>query len=295
MAAPIVQSGWVVVPQVEGLRETVYGVKTHYVHAGDGEPVVLLHGAGPGAAGATGWRPTIPALAEHFHVYALDQIGYGLTDKPLIEYSFQTIVNHLAGFLAALDLQGVRLVGNSQGGYIAMKYALDHPSRVKQLALISTGTLAGAVGILMERGRRAPLPRFDGTRESLRAFMETIVNDPAALTDVLIDERMELALLPGHQEARRSLLRYRDVLATDANQLQLYDVTARLPLFTLPWCMIWGTDDRSAPLDPMGREMQKRFPDAPFHVVAGAGHQVQTDKPAECNRILLEYFGAPSG
>jgi pimeloyl-ACP methyl ester carboxylesterase len=293
MATRVGQPGWVVVPQVEGLRETVYGVKTHYVHAGEGEPVILLHGAGPGASGETGWRKTIPALAERFHVYALDQIGYGYTDRPLIEYSFQTMVNHVAGFVEALGLDQVRLVGNSQGGYVAMKYALDHPSRPKQLGLIATGTLAGACGILGEHGREAPLPRFDGTRESLRAFMAVIVNDPEALSDDLLDQRMELALMPGHQEARRSLLRYRQVLASDTNQRQLYEVGARLPLFTIPWCMIWGADDKSAPLDPLGHAMHAMFPDIPFHVVQGAGHQVQTDQPDECNRLLLDFFGAP--
>src|SRR5437773_12205153 len=102
--------GWVVVDHVRGLRETVYGVKTHYVHAGEGEPVILIHGGGPGASGASGWANTIPALAEHFHVYAVDLIGNGETDKPLIEYSFQTLVNHVAGFVGALKFDQVRVV-----------------------------------------------------------------------------------------------------------------------------------------------------------------------------------------
>ena len=284
------QDGWVVVPQVMAMRETVYGIRTHYVHAGRGEPIVLVHGGGPGAGGASGWGYTIPALAEHFHVYALDLIGAGTTDKPLVDYSFQTQVNHLAGFIDALDLRGVRLVGNSQGAYVAMKYTLDNPARVKQAGLISTGTLANAVG-LSDQGKAAALPRFDGTRDSIKQFLEVIVNDPGRVTEELLDARFAAASTPGHREMMQSLGRYRQLVREDPSQRQVFDVRARLPLLTVPWCLIWGGDDRSAPLDPLGNGMQEMFPDVPFDVVEGSGHQVQNDKPEECNRLLLQFFG----
>jgi pimeloyl-ACP methyl ester carboxylesterase len=288
------QDGWVVMPQVAAMRETVYGVKTHYVHAGNGEPVVLIHGGGPGAGGDSGWSNMIPALSPYYHVYAIDLIGAGLTDKPAIEYSFQTLVNHVAGFVDALNLNNIRIAGNSQGAYVAIKYTLDHPGRVKQAALISTGTLATACG-LSDEGKAGPLPRFDGSKESLRKFIEVIVNDPARITDALIDARFAVASLPGHREMHQSLGRYRQVMAEDSSQRQVYDVRARLPLLNVPWCMIWGGADRSAPLDPLGNGMHALFPNIPFSVVEGSGHQVQNDKPEECNRLFLEFFGAPIG
>ncbi|HLH24274.1 MAG TPA: alpha/beta fold hydrolase [Chloroflexota bacterium] len=295
MAKQAWQDGWVVVPTVRGLRETVYGVKTHYVHAGEGEPVVLVHGGGPGASGASGWSNTIPVLAEHYHVYAIDLIGFGHTDKPLVDYSFQTYVEHVAGFVDALNLNNIRICGNSQGAYVAMKYVLDNPGRVQRVALISTGTLAGACG-LRDTGRGVvELPRFDGTKESLRRFMQIIVNDPAKLTDELIDSRFAVASLPGHREMMDSIAAYRKLMASDSSYRQVYDVRARLPLLTIPWCMIWGGDDRSAPLDPLGLGMHEMFPNVPFHMVEGSGHQVQNDKPEECNRLLLEAFGASVG
>jgi pimeloyl-ACP methyl ester carboxylesterase len=283
--------GWVVVDHVRALRETVYGVKTHYVQAGEGEPVVVIHGGGPGASGASGWAQTIPALAQHFRVYAIDLIGNGQTDKPLIDYSFQTFVEHVAGFVDALNLDQVRVLGNSQGAYVAIKYVLDNPGRVKQAALISTGTLAKAAGI-DDQGKAAVLPRFDGTKESLRKFMEIIVNDRARLTDELIDGRFAVASLPGHREMFDSLGKYRRLMAEDSSYRQLYEVGSRLAQLTVPWCMIWGGADRSAPLDPLGNGMHEMFPDVPFHVVEGSGHQVQNDKPEECNRLLLDFFGA---
>ncbi|MDT7617888.1 MAG: hypothetical protein QOF00_5335, partial [Pseudonocardiales bacterium] len=64
------QSRFVVVPQVRAMRETVYGVRTHYVDAGGGDPLVLVHGGGPGASGASGWARLLPLLARHFQVLA---------------------------------------------------------------------------------------------------------------------------------------------------------------------------------------------------------------------------------
>jgi len=168
---------------------------------------------------------------------------------------------------------------------------LDHPGRAKQAALISTGTLAKAVGI-DDQGKAAVLPRFDGTKESLRKFMEIIVNDRARLTDELIDGRFAAASLPGHREMFDSLGKYRRLMAEDSGYRQVYEVGSRLAQLTVPWCMIWGGADRSAPLDPLGNGMHEMFPAVPFHVVEGSGHQVQNDKPEECNRLLLDFFGA---
>lgn len=292
MAQQPFQDGWVVVPQVRALRETVYGVRTHYVHAGAGEPVVLIHGGGPGASGASGWAKTIPVLAEHFHVYAIDLIGNGLTDKPLIDYSFQTLVEHVAGFIDVLNLGQVRICGNSQGAYVAIKYTLDHPARVKQAALISTGSVAKACG-LDDGGKALPLPRYDGTKESLRRFMEAILNDPAVITDELIDTRYAVATQPGHFEMHESLARYRKLLEEDPSHRQVYEIRERLAALRVPWCVIWAGADRTAPLDPLGNGLRALFPHVPFYVVEGAGHQVQNDKPEACNRLLLEFFGAP--
>lgn len=288
MARTAEQDWQVVVNEVRARHETVYGVKTHYVTAGDGEPVILLHGGGAGASGRAGWPSAIPALAEHFRVYALDQLGYGLTDKPRIEYSFQALVNHLAGFIDALGLNEVRLVGNSQGAYVAMKYTCDYPERVKQIITIGSATLAGAMGINVDTSP----PVFEGTRESMRGFLGAIVNDPTKISDELVESRFQASQLPGAQEAKSSITRYRTLITTDSSQAQVYSVEARVPLIRVPWYVIWGSEDKTAPL-AAGYELQNRAPNiSEFHVVEGAGHQVQNDKPAECNRVLADFLSA---
>lgn len=288
-ASPEIKSGWVVVPAVRSLHETAHGVRTHYSYAGSGEPVVLVHGGGPGASGASGWANTIPALAERFTVYAIDLIGNGETDKPVMEYWLQTLVEHVAGFIDALNLRAVRICGNSQGAYVATKYVLDNPGRVASLAIISTGNLASACGI-SDGGKRAPLPRFDGKKETLRRFMEVIVNDKSKVTDELIDTRFEVAMRPGHREMMESIGRARRLTVENPLYHQAWYVGDRMKSLTLPYCFIWGAEDRSAPLDPLGLGLKALCPNAPFHVVQGSGHQVQNDKPEECNRLLIEHF-----
>ena len=286
------QSGWVIVPAVRALREAVYGVRTHYVAMGEGDPLIMIHGGGPGAGGQSGWANTAPALAKRYRVYAIDLIGAGETDKPVIEYSMQTLVEHVAGFIDALNLREVNIMGNSQGAYVAVKYVLDNPGRVKKAALISSGTIAAACGINAAPGKRAALPRFDGSKASLRTFMEAIVNDRSRLTDELIDGRYAVASQPGHKEMLDSLQAYRRLAAEDSSHGQVWGLRDRLPKLKIPACIIWAGNDRTAPVDPLGYELHKLAPQIAFHVVEGAGHQVQNDKPEECNRLLTEFFAA---
>jgi pimeloyl-ACP methyl ester carboxylesterase len=289
--------GWVVVPVVAGRHETVYGVKTHYVHAGDGEPLILIHGGGAGGSGEHGWFNALPVLGERFHVYAPDLIGYGYTDKPEVEYSFQFLVNHLAGFIDALNLKQVRLVGNSQGAYIVLKYACDFPERVKQLVTISTSTLSSAMGLgkAASADRALGPPEYEFNRESMRNFLKSIINDHSKITEELIDARFELSQLPGAEHAKRSIMQYRKLVESptpDPHQWQVFCVRERAPKLQMPWQVIWGGADRTAPLD-LVEDMRRLCPNITrLDVIQESGHQVQNDKPEETNRVLLEFLGA---
>jgi pimeloyl-ACP methyl ester carboxylesterase len=283
------ESGWTVVPQVRSLYETAYGVRTHYVTAGEGEPLIMIHGGGPGASGATGWANNIPALAKHFKVYAIDLIGNGDTDIPQMEYSLQTLVEHVAGFVDSLRLSNIRIMGNSQGAYVAVKYVLDNPGRVKSAALISTGNLASACGI-ERKTRSVDLPRFDGTKESLQKFLSIIVNDPSKITEQLLEARFKIASRPGHKEMLQSIQRFRKLSLENPSVHQMWFVRDRMQELKIPYCFIWGEQDRSAPLDPMGLGLKELLPHVPFHIVKGSGHQVQNDRTDECNELLLRHF-----
>ncbi len=280
-------------PGIESNWVKVGNINTHYLQAGSGEPLILVHGAGPGASGWSGWRQTIPELSKHFRVYAIDTLGFGLTEKPTdIRYTDQASVDHLAGFMDALCLEEVRLCGNSRGAYIAAKCMLDHPGRVKALLMISSGSIANAMGLERrpdQEGGMKALHAFDGTPEGMRRFLQVIVNDHSKITDELIAERVSMAALPGHDFAQKSQREFRTKLKSDPNERQRFDIRHRLPMATVPMIMVWGAKDTFAPPEFSDR-LQEMLPNVEFVVLEHSGHQAQNDEHERFNEIAIEFF-----
>lgn len=272
----------------------VNGIRTHFVESGQGDPIVLIHGAGPGAFGWAGWRQTIPALSQHYHVYAIDTLGFGQTDKPTnIVYSDQASVDHLAGFIDALCLEKVNLIGNSRGAYMAAKYTCDHPDRVKRLLMISSGSLAAAMGIERQEKQKEGLRQlqgYDGTPEAMRKFMQKIVHDHSKITDELVAIRVKMAALPGHDFVQKSQKQYRDSLADNPNERQRFDLTHRLPKLTIPMHMVWGAKDTFAPAE-FADKLRALLPNVSFEMLLNSGHQAQNDESDKFNEIALAFLG----
>ena len=273
----------------------VRGIKTHYVEAGSGEPIVFVHGAGPGAYGWAGWRQTIPELAKHFRVYAIDTLGFGLTDKPTESCSDQDSVDHLLGFLDALCLDTVNLCGNSRGAYMCAKLAVDHPKRVKKLLMVSSGSIAAAMGLDRSPAQMAgmnKLQAYDGTPEAMRGFMEFIVNDHSKITSELVADRVAMAALPGFDRVQKLQEAYRTTLKTDPNERQIFELKSRLPQLTIPMHMVWGAKDNFAPPE-FADKLREMLPNVTFEMLENSGHQAQNDESDRFNDITRAFFGAP--
>lgn len=271
------------------------GIRTHYVEAGEGDPIVFVHGAGPGAFGWAGWRQTLPVLATRFHGYALDTLGFGLTDKPTsIVYSDQASVDHLRDFLDALCLERVNLCGNSRGAYMCAKLAVDYPERVARVLLVSSGSIALAMGIERneeQKGGQRRLEGYDGTSAGMRHFMEIIVHDHSKITDDLIAQRVAMAALPGHDYVQKSQKAFRASLRSDPNQWQRFELRHRLPQLTIPMHMVWGAKDRFAPPE-FAAELAALLPNMTFEMLPNSGHQAQNDESERFNEIALGFFSA---
>src|SRR5436309_4229742 len=115
---------------------TVLGFKLHYLEAGRGAPIVLLHGLG---GDGSRWRPNIEPLAKDFHVFALDQIGFGESDKPLANYHTGMLAEFLVDFLKAVGVPKASLVGNSMGASVALYTAAKFPNVVDKIVLADGG------------------------------------------------------------------------------------------------------------------------------------------------------------
>ncbi len=124
----------------------VKGVRTRYIEAGSGEPLVLYHGAEfpHSATNAEVWGLNIEGLAKSFHVFAVDKLGHGYTDNPKTDqdYTFGAVGRHGYDFLQALGLGPANLVGHSRGGYLVTRIALEHPEAVKNIVIVDSNSIA---------------------------------------------------------------------------------------------------------------------------------------------------------
>jgi len=268
-------------------------ILTHYVEAGDNGPaVVLCHGGGAGSSGEAGFGRVMPALAQHFQVYAPDSVGgFGLTD-PYVKATegVQSRVDQLAAFIDTLCLDQVSLAGNSQGAYVVAKYALEHPDRVKKLFLIASATIAAAMGIKPpdSEGMRV-LRAYDGSKEAMRRLLESIVFDKSQITDELVNLRNDAANRPGAPQSREAFEEGQKRLTQDPNLRLKFDLTNTLPKLQLPTMFIWGANDNFAPPE-LGQQLEKVLPNIPFTYIANAGHQVQNDQSEQVGRLMLDFF-----
>jgi pimeloyl-ACP methyl ester carboxylesterase len=154
-------------------------LRMHYLQAGTGEPVILIHGF---PETSYEWRHQIPALAEHYAVFAPDTRGFGETDKPDIRVSRHLLASDIVRFMDALGIGHAAVVGHDWGGIIAFKLAIDWPERVSRLALLDTLCTVWAPRAVHGYWFKArPLPEeFFATYH--RQFIEAIVlgtSDPA--------------------------------------------------------------------------------------------------------------------
>jgi pimeloyl-ACP methyl ester carboxylesterase len=199
-------------------------------------------------------------------------------------------VDHIAGFIDALCLDEVMMLGQSQGAYVAAKYTLDYPEKVKRLFLIASGTISNAMKVPMPMtDALRTLNAFDGTARAMRAFLEGIILNKESVTDELIQSRLAMATRPGAAEARDAFEKGRQRMNADPNLFQRFDLRGRLPYLTIPTKFIWGKQDTFAPMT-LGQELEKLLPNMSFTYIDNGGHQVQTDQPDIVGKSVIEHF-----
>jgi pimeloyl-ACP methyl ester carboxylesterase len=271
------------------------GVKTHYSEAGnDGKTLIALHGGGAGSSGASGMGLVMPLLGQHFRVLAPDSIGgFGLTDVSApAPYGLISRTHHTADFADALALEKFSLLGNSQGAWTAVYYAMLHPDRVEKLIIVSSLTIAGALGIKQEpNAAMKALMGYDGTREGMKRLLEALIIDRSRITDKLIDDRQRAASRPGAFEAFQRMAKAIDYVRTDPVLSMQTRWESSLPKLTehIPTLIMWGTADTFA-IPETGRALREKLPRARFEWIEGAGHQVQTDAPARSAEIIKAFL-----
>ena len=217
--------------------------------------------------------------------------GFGETDPAApAPYGLQSRVDHLAAFADTLCLDRLYVAGNSQGAWVAARYALLHPDRVVKLCMIGSNTVAQAMGIpaTMTEGMRR-IREYDGSREQLRPILETMYHRPELITEENIDRRYASVTRPGALEAFRAFREGWQRFQTDPDLSLNYDMRHSLPKLGVPAIFVWGEQDRFAPPE-LGRQLEPRLPNVRFHWIADGGHAVYADQAEEVAGIMLDFF-----
>jgi pimeloyl-ACP methyl ester carboxylesterase len=258
------------------------GILTHYHDAGDGDPVILLHGSGPGVSAWANWQHNIPALAQRYRVIAPDIVGFGYTERPAdVHYSLKTWERHAWSFLDALGIEKASLVGNSLGGRIGLAMAGRHPERLDRMVLMG----APGVGMTLTPGLRA-LREYQPSEENMRRMLlDCFAVDPAIITAELVKERYQASVAPGAFEA------YRDMFFSDRHAGGELGITEdEVRKVTTRTLVLHGREDMVVPVE-VAWNMVRLLPDADLSVFARCGHWTQIERSADFNTLVAGFLG----
>ncbi|MBN3768130.1 alpha/beta fold hydrolase [Burkholderia sp. Se-20378] len=257
------------------------GITTNYHDEGSGRPVLLIHGSGPGVTAWANWRQTLPALAEFCRPIAPDIVGFGYTERPDgATYGKRLWLEHLVGFLDALGLTEVDVIGNSFGGALALTLATTFPERVGKIVLM------GSVGVPFELtpGLDA-VWGYEPSKENMRNLLHTFAYNHGMLTDALADSRYEASIRPGYQETFGRMF--------PAPRQQGIDALAvpdeKLSAIRQPTLIVHGREDKVIPARTSERLFQL-IPHAELHMFSECGHWVQIEKAAKFNQLVRNFL-----
>ncbi len=276
---------------VEAVPEGKYaevggGITMHYHDAGSGERGVVLfvHGSGPGASGWSNFKGNYPFLAEHgYRTIVPDTMGYGYSTKPEEgAFSLADVAAQYKGLLDALGVERASVVGNSQGGAIAITMALEYPETVDKLVLMAPGALESRDTYMQMQGIKTMirvLYKEGISPETMRKVFTLQLHDESLITDAIIEERYQVART-----------QHKDNIA----RIQVHNQEDRLPEIHCPVLCFWGADDKFCP--PTGAtKIAERCPNSRTVLISRCGHWVMVEYEKLFNGLTLQFLGDDLG
>ena len=257
------------------------GIRTNYHDLGEGHPVLMIHGSGPGVSGFVNWRLAMPELARHCRVIAPDMLGFGYSDRAADGvYSAARWVDQAVGLMDALGVEQTDIVGNSFGGALALMLAIQHPGRVRRLVLM------GAAGVEFELtpGLDA-VWGYEPSMDNMRRIMDIFAFDSTRITEDIVRSRYQASIQPGAQEAFSAMFpaprqRWVHALASAEEAIQA------IPHETL---IVHGREDRVIPVSNSLR-LCALIPRAQLHVYGHCGHWTQIEHAGRFARLVRDFL-----
>lgn len=269
-------------PAIADKQIEVFGQKIHYLEAGTGPTVILLHGLG---GDVSNWALTVPALAKQFHVIAIDQIGFGKSDKPLMNYRIGTMVDFLNGFYKQSGISNATLVGNSLGGWIAAAFTLAHPEKVERLVLVDAAGYSPARTGLPKLTREQLAPLNASTLAEMKQVMSLVFYNKAMLTDAFIEKMFSDKLKRGDSYTINQFIE----MALRGDDF----LDGKTKAIKAPTLVVWGREDGLTPL-ALGEAYAQDIGGAEKAYIEKCGHVPQLECAAAFHAALLKFLSAPA-
>ncbi|MDI3261789.1 MAG: alpha/beta hydrolase [Fulvimonas sp.] len=269
----------------------VAGHRTRVLEAGEGAPLVFLHGTG---GHAEAYMRNIAEHAKHFHVYSIDMLGHGYTDKPAdADYTMALWSDHIVAFLDTIGAKRASLSGESLGAMVSAWTAIRHPQRVASLVM-NTGILAppnekGRAELLdvLERSRKAA---GQLTREAVKARMQWLMFEPEkTLTDEIIDIRFKIYSQPGMAAVMGKIAATVLGGVTDEAFCRRWMNPEVMRDIQCPTLVLWTRHNPGQPVE-LAQEAMQYIPHAELVVLEHSAHWPQWEEPENFNAAHLEFL-----
>ncbi|WP_040800940.1 alpha/beta fold hydrolase [Nocardia higoensis] len=260
------------------------GVRTRYLHAGstDLPTLVLLHGSG---GHAEAYVRNLAAHAEHFSTWSIDMLGHGYTGKPGHPLEIVHYVEHLIAFLDAIGAERVCLSGESLGGWVASRAAVDHPDRIERLVLNTAGGSQADPEVMRRIITLSMAAAAEPTWETVQARIKWLMADKSKGYDDIVASRQRIYRQPDFVDAMRDIMALQDPQIRARNLLGPEDYGR----ITAPTLVLWTSDDPTADVTE-GRRIASMIPGARFELMTGCGHWPQYEDAKTFDALHLDFL-----
>ena len=255
----------------------VDGNQIRYLESGDSKNIlVLIHGLG---ASAERWNNVIPNFAKHYHVIVPDLIGFGYSDKPVVDYTPDFFSMFLGKFFDALEIKCPNVIGSSLGGQIVAEYASAHPNNIKKLILVSpAGAMKQSTPALDAYIMAALYPNEQSAKNAFE-MMESSGNE--------VDDRIVHGFIERMQLPNAKLAFMSTVLGIKNSEI----ITTKLHTIHSPTLIIWGSKDPVIPI-MYAENFVSSIKDCRFYRMDGCGHTPYVQDPDTFSSVVLEFLSS---
>jgi len=256
------------------------GLQIHYHEAGEGYPVLFLHGSGPGASGWSNFKGNFPYIAENgFRALVPDTLGFGYSSKPdTMDYGMDVVVAGVKRMLDTLGIEKCAVIGNSHGGAMSISLALKHPDLVEKLILMAPGGLEERETYMKMPGIKQMIKSFFSksgiTRESMREVFQLQLFKPEMITDQIIEERFQIA----ETQPKR-------VIST----LKVPYLAPELSKLSCKIFALWGQNDLFCPVSG-ARTIAENCKNARVLTLTECGHWVMVEYASLFNKMCVDFL-----